>query len=243
MYGKTMRTQEPVIVGAICARRGSKGVPRKNLRPLAGIPLITHTIRCAQACSILQRIVVSTDDEEIADIGKRYGAEVPFMRPAYLAQDDSPKWPVFQHLILTLEQITAQKIDVLVDLDTGVPLRQPSDIVSCVEQLLAGRAEVVASAYEADRNPYFNMVELDAEGLAKIVKPSANPITCRQAAPPVYSLSPAVFAIRRDTLWSYEHWSQAKFQLYVIPRERAIDIDSELDFRLVEYLMESRNKS
>jgi N-acylneuraminate cytidylyltransferase/CMP-N,N'-diacetyllegionaminic acid synthase len=139
--------------------------------------------------------------------------------------------------------MTGQQIDVLVDLDTGVPLRQPSDVEGCVEQLLARHAEVVVTAYEAERNPYFNMVEVDAEGYAKIVKPPAKPIARRQEAPPVYSLSPAVYAIRRDALWKYQHWSEAKLQIYVIPRERAIDIDTEADFQFVEYLMQLRERS
>ena len=145
-----MINQSKVIVGAICARAGSKGISRKNLRPLAGKPLIAHTIQCAQGCPILQRIVVSTDDEEIAKVAKQYGAEIPFMRPAHLAKDDSPKWSVFRHLVQTLEQMTAERIDVLVDLDTGVPLRQPADIIGCVEELLAGAADVVVTAYEAE---------------------------------------------------------------------------------------------
>ncbi|MGH7380678.1 MAG: cytidylyltransferase domain-containing protein [Candidatus Methylomirabilales bacterium] len=226
-----------VIVGAICARGGSKGVRRKNLIPLGGIPLIVHTIRCAQACPVLHRIVVSTDDEEIAEVAKKHGAEVPFIRPAHLAQDDSPKWQVFQHLVQTMEQMTGRAVDVLVDLDAGVPLRQPSDIVRCVDQLLSGQAEVVVTAYKAERNPYFNMIELNADGFAKIVKESAKPITRRQDAPPVYNLSPAVYAILRDALWKHEHWSEARVQIQVIPRERAIDIDSEFDFFLVEHLM------
>ena len=155
-------------------------MPRKNLRPLAGLPLIAHTIRCAQACPVFQRIVVSTDDREIMEVAKQYGAEAPFLRPAHLAQDDTSKWLVFRHLVQTLEQITGHSVDVLVDLDTGVPLRQPSDIVGCVEQLLSGSAEVVATAYEAERNPYFNMVEVEANGFAKIVKPPAKPIAYRQ---------------------------------------------------------------
>jgi N-acylneuraminate cytidylyltransferase/CMP-N,N'-diacetyllegionaminic acid synthase len=232
-----------VIVGAICARGGSKGVPRKNLRSLGGKPLIAHTIQCAQACSALERIVVSTDDQQIAEVARQYGAEVPFIRPAHLAQDDSSKWPVFQHLVQTLGQMGGRPIDVLVDLDTGVPLRQPSDIAGCVAQLLGGEAEVVVTAYAADRNPYFNMVELGVDGFARIVIPSAKPIARRQDAPAVYSLSPAVYAMRREGLWKYEHWSQARLQLYMIPRERAIDIDSELDFRLVEYLMQRRTES
>jgi N-acylneuraminate cytidylyltransferase/CMP-N,N'-diacetyllegionaminic acid synthase len=144
---------------------------------------------------------------------------------------------VFQHLVQTLEQENGQPIDVLVDLDTGVPLRQPGDITSCVEKLLNGTAEVVVTAYEAERNPYFNMVELDENNQARIVKAPATPIACRQAAPVVYGLSPAVFAIRRDALWKYEHWSQARLQIHVIPRERALDIDSEIDFFLAESLM------
>ena len=232
-----MNNGETNTVGAICARGGSKGVPRKNLRPLAGKPLIVHAIQCAKACSALRRVVVSTDDHAIANISREHGAEVPFIRPAHLALDDTSKWPVFQHLVLALEHATGERVDVLVDLDAGVPLRKPSDVDECVNQLLSGSSDVVATAYEADRNPYFNMVELKAGDFAKIVKSPEVPIVCRQAAPPVYSLSPAVYAIRRDTLWKYSHWSEARLQIYRLPRERAIDIDSELDFRLAEFLM------
>jgi len=229
-----------MVVGAICARGGSKGVPQKNLKLLAGKPLIAHTILCAEACSVLKRIVVSTDDDKVANIAREYGAEVPFIRPAHLAQDDSPKWAVFQHLVQTLEQIDGKRIDVIVDLDTGVPLRSSSDIICCVNQLLTGQAEVVTTAYEAERNPYFNMVEIGEDGFARISKASPNPISYRQGAPQVYSLSPAVFAIRRDVLWKYEHWSQAKLQIYVMPRERAIDIDNHLDLDFVEFMMQRR---
>lgn len=232
-----MNNGETNIVGAICARGGSKGVPRKNLRPLAGKPLIAYAIQCAQASSALRRVVVSTDDHAIAKMAREHGAEVPFIRPAHLALDDTSKWSVFQHLVEALEHADGQRVEVLVDLDAGVPLRKPSDIDGCVNQLLSGTADLVVTAYEADRNPYFNMVELKADGFATIVKSPEVPIVCRQAAPPVYSLSPAVYAIRRDTLWKYSHWSEAKLQIYRLPRERAIDIDNELDFRLADFLM------
>lgn len=224
-------------VGAVCARGGSKGIPRKNLLPLLGKPLIAHAIQCARACASLQRVVVSTDDPTLAETAKEYGAEVPFLRPPYLAQDETSKWEVFRHLVEFLENADGQRVDVLVDLDAGVPLRQPSDVDECVKRLLSGNADVVVTAYEADRNPYFNMVELDGDGFAKVVKSPEAPIVCRQAAPPVYSLSPAVYAIRRDALWKYSHWSEARLQIHPIPRERAIDIDSELDFRIVEFLL------
>lgn len=225
------------VVGAICARGGSKGVRRKNLRPLCGKPLIVHTIECARLCPDLERVVVSTDDEEIAAVARRYGAEVPFLRPADLARDDSSKWHVFRHLVETLEKSEGRRVGLLVDLDTGVPLRQPGDITTCIRTLLDGPADVVVTAYDPERNPYFNMVEVGTDGFARVSKPSAEPITRRQAAPRVYGLSPAVYAMRREALWQYEHWAQSRMQVHVIPRERAIDIDSEEDFRIVEYLM------
>jgi len=237
-----MATRKAYIVGAICARGGSKGVPRKNLRPLCGKPLIVHTLECARLCPDLERVVVSTDDGEIAAVARQNGGDVPFMRPAALARDDSSKWDVFRHLVETLEQLDGRRVDVLVDLDTGVPLRQPADITACIHLLLDGTADVVVTAYDPERNPYFNMVEVGADGFARVSKPSAQPITRRQAAPVVYGLSPAVYAMRREALWQYEHWAQSRLQVQVIPRERAIDIDSEVDFRLVEYLMDCASK-
>jgi CMP-N,N'-diacetyllegionaminic acid synthase len=229
------------IVGAICARGGSKGVPRKNIRPLLGKPLIAYTIECALACPELSRLVVSTDDVEIAGTARRFAADVPFMRPPHLAQDDSSKWDVFIHLVETLEKMENRRIDVLVDLDVGVPLRQPQDISRCIQQLVEGNADVVVTAYEPERNPYFNMVEVGQDGWAHISKPMNPPITRRQAAPAVYGLSPAVYAVRRDALWKYNHWSQSSMQISLIPRERAVDIDSELDYQFVAYLMGARS--
>jgi CMP-N,N'-diacetyllegionaminic acid synthase len=228
-----------LIVGAICARGGSKGVPRKNLRLLAGVPLIAHTILCAQQSPVLQRVIVSTEDPEIAEVARKYGAEVPFVRPASLAQDDSSKWHVFRHLVQTMEEKEGGRIEVLVDLDTGVPLRKPTDIQSAVRQLLTSEADVLITAYQPERNPYFNMVEPDGHGYFRVVKPLHPPVTRRQAAPPVYALSPAVYAIRREALWKYDHWSQAKMQIYELERERAIDIDHEIDFRFIEFLMQT----
>lgn len=225
-----------MIVGSICARGGSKGILRKNLRLLAGKPLIAHTIVNALACKTIDRVVVSTDDQEIADVAKQYGAEVPFMRPRELARDDSPKWPVFQHLITILERQSLERIDILADLDTGTPLRAVEDIERSIEILIASQADVVTTAYEAERNPYFNMVEWQGE-YVKLVKSAGRIITRRQDAPKVLSLSPAVFAIRRDFLLISSHWSQGKVKIHQLPRERAIDIDHELDFLFVEHLM------
>ncbi len=234
-------SSKPYIVGSICARGGSRGVSRKNVRLLNGKPLIYYTIECARACPELDRTVISTDDDEFAQIARQYGAEVPFMRPAHLAQDTSSKWDVFRHLVETLETSDQRRVDILVDLDTGVPLRQPQDISLCINTMLASDVDVVVTAYVPDRNPYFNMVEVDAEGYARISKPLNAPITRRQDAPIVYGLSPAVYAIRRGALWTYEHWAHSKIKICLMPHDRAVDIDTELDFRFVEYLMTIQN--
>lgn len=231
-----------MIVGSICARGGSKGVPRKALRIIADIPLIAHTIACAKECELLGHVFVSTDDVKIAEIAQKYGAEVPFLRPQSLAGDDSPKWDVFRHLVTTCEELLNTRIEILVDLDVCVPLRPAETITECIQKLQSSGADLVVTAYEADRNPYFNMVEFDEDGTVSIVKKSANPVHNRQSANPVYALSPAVYAIRRDVLWQYDHWSQARMEIQLIPRDIACDIDTELDLKIVQFLMEQDRK-
>lgn len=225
------------VVAAVCARGGSKGIPRKNLRCLGGRPLITYAIDCARRVPEVARVVVSTDDAEIAQVAVASGAEVPFLRPPDLARDDSSKWDVFRHLVESLEALDGRTVDILVDLDTGVPTRRPEDVSACIAALLATESDVVMTAYEPERNPYFNMVEPAGDGFMKIVKPLDRPVVARQSAPTVYSLSPSVFAIRRASLSTHAHWSQSRFGVHLVPRERAVDIDTETDFRIVECMM------
>jgi CMP-N,N'-diacetyllegionaminic acid synthase len=234
--------ERPSIVATICARGGSKGVPRKNLRLLGGKPLIGRAVEQALATGIFDRVVASTDDPEMARVAADYGAEVPFLRPAELAQDRTNKWDVFRHLVTELEA-RGDRVGVIADLDTGAALRTVEDIRAAVERLATTGADVCVTAYEADHNPYYNMVELDPAGLARVCIRPDRPIANRQQAPSVYSLSPAIFAIRRDALWHHDHWSQCKMALSVIPRERALDIDTELDFTLVELLFARRGGS
>lgn len=233
-------SERELTIAAVCARGGSKGVPRKNLRALHGKPLIVRALEQAHAAKIFDHVVTSTDDEEMAVVARAHGAEVPFMRPAHLAQDDSNKWHVFRHLVTELEGRGVGPIGIVADLDTGAVLRSVEDIRSSVRRLIETGADVCVTAYEADHNPYYNMVQLDEGGIARVCMPPATPIANRQQAPPVYNLSPAIFAIRRTALFRQEHWSQCEMTLCVIPRERAIDIDTELDFRLVELLLGQR---
>lgn len=218
---------------SICARGGSTGVPRKNIRPLFGKPLIAHTIEHALACKLIDMVFVSTDDDEIADVARAYGAIVPFKRPAEMATKEAAKLPVIIHL---MNHVIASGVDVtrVVDLDPTSPLRHVSDIESAVA-LLDDDTDVVITGYEADKNPYFNMVEVKEDGNVRLVKPPPADVFSRQAAPRVFSMNGSIYAWHRNTvetgLWT------GRTRLYEMPRERSVDIDSEIDFKLVELLM------
>lgn len=227
-----------MILATICCRGGSKGVPSKNIRLLNGVPLIGHTILQANKCSNIEDLIISTDSAEIAKIAQSYGAEVPFLRPDNLASDTASKWPVFIHALEHYEKTTGKTVDYLVDLDVTVPLKTSEDIDAAIT-LARSRpdVDVVITGYEPERNPYFNMMEINEEGYAEIVKKSDKPIVRRQDAPVVYSLSPAAYVVKRSALYEYEHWSKAKCLISPMPRNRAIDIDSEFDFQLVEFIL------
>jgi CMP-N,N'-diacetyllegionaminic acid synthase len=230
-----------MILATICCRGGSKGVPGKNIRDLKGKPLIAYTIASAKNTSLIDDLIISTDDERIADVAKQYGALVPFMRPADLASDTASKWPVFIHAVETYEQLTGKTVDYLVDLDVTVPLKNAQDINGAIELALNDTSvDVVITGYEPERNPYFNMMEVNKDGYAEIVKKGERPIVRRQDAPQVYSLTPAAYVVKKSALYEFEHWSKAKCKIYPMPRERAIDIDTEIDFRIVEFLMDYR---
>lgn len=228
------------IICSICARAGSKGVKNKNVRNLLDNPLIQYTFDCAKQSEKITDIVVSSDCETVLEISKNNNVNFIFRRDSSLASDSASKWDVFKDLVNKFELETGEKIKYLIDLDITVPSRKSEYIDECISILEADESvEVVITGYEPERNPYFNMMEIDKDDFARIVKKSDEAITCRQAAPVVYSLSPAVFAIKRDTLFKYKHWSEAICKINPIPREFALDIDTELDFKIVEYLMRS----
>jgi CMP-N,N'-diacetyllegionaminic acid synthase len=233
-----MSRSSPVLA-TICARGGSKGVPGKNVRPLAGRPLIAWTIECARACPDVDAIVVSTDDDGIAAAAEAAGVPVPFRRPPELASDAAAKLPVIEHAAAWMEKNRDLAAAFVLDLDVTVPLRAPEDIAACVRALREQALDAAITVYEPERNPYFNMVEV-ADGLARPAIRPAKPIFRRQDAPRVYSVSPAVFGFRRGFLGTTSYIYEGRVGVVPMPRERAIDIDSEVDFRFAEFLMRER---
>jgi CMP-N,N'-diacetyllegionaminic acid synthase len=227
-----------MILGTICCRGGSKGVPGKNVRPLHGKPLILYTIETARASSLLDDLIISTDSEQIAEIGKNAGVNIPFMRPEHLSNDQASKWHVFIHAVEEYEKLTGKTVDYLVDMDVTVPLKTAADIDGAIKLALDNpETDVVITGYEPERNPYFNMMEEGENGYVSIVKRPAQPIVRRQDAPVVYSLTPAAYVVKKSALYNYRHWSEAKCRIFPMPRKRAVDIDTEVDFKIVEYLM------
>jgi len=224
----------PRVLALIPARGGSKGIPRKNIVPLAGKPLIAHTITAARQASCLDRVVVSTDDGEIAAIASSWGAEVPFLRPTELASDTASGLSVARHALAWLAEQQSYVPDVLVELQPVAPLRLGEDIDGAVRLLLASGADTVVGLVEAE-HPYY-LRTLDGGVVAPFL-PDAPEVFRRQDLPPVYRLNGALLATRTTVLREQHSFYGEKTRGYVMPAERSIDIDTLLDLRIAEALL------
>jgi CMP-N,N'-diacetyllegionaminic acid synthase len=228
-------------IATICARGGSTGVPRKNVLPLLGKPLIAHTIAQALGTPHIDAVYVSTDDAEIAAVAREYGAQVPFLRPADLATNTAPKIPVIEHLCAWV-QAHHGGFDRIIDLDPTSPLRTLGDIEACLD-LLDDTTDTVISTFESEKNPYFNMVEIKAQAsgnVGLVCSQKAGTVVARQMAPKVYSMNASIYVWHTHSL-SKGLWN-GRVKMHIMPRERSIDIDSPLDFRIVAMLMNERQR-
>lgn len=228
---------KPYIVGFIFARGGSTGVVRKNIRLVGGKPLIAYAIETALSSKLIDRVVVSTDDTEIADIARQYGAEVPFMRPKELARDDSPERQAWQHALLTLEETgRGPKVDIFVCIPTTSPFRTVGDVDACIRVLLESDADIVITVKPAERSPYYNMVVLDDEGYAQLVIPPDRSIHQRQDVPPVYDMTTVAYVARPAYVLATDYIFDGKVKAVVVAPEAGMDIDTEMDLQFAEYL-------
>lgn len=230
-------SNEPKFTGFIFARGGSKGLPGKNLRPLGGKPLICRAVEVAKACSWIQRVVVSTDDHAIAAAAKQAGAETPFMRPAELARDDSPELLAWQHALKSLANMPEYgPVEYMVSLPAVAPLRQARDVEACMHALVESGAELAFTVKEAEANPYFVMFTKDEQGFAHRLMGEDKTVFRRQEAPEVVQVVPVAYAARADYILNTDNLFGGKLKPVPVPPERAVDIDTELDFLWAEYL-------
>lgn len=222
--------------GFIFARGGSKGVPRKNVRLLGGVPLIAHAIRVAQACPSLGNVIVSTDDDEIARVAREFGAEVPFMRPDALASDTASEWLAWRHAIDWVNQHRGL-FDAFVSLPTTSPFRSIADVEACIDMLRADPfADMVVTAKRSERSPYFNMVSIKSDGAAELVIQDEKGVSRRQDAPVVYDMTTVAYAARPAFVLKQRGLFDGRVRVVEVPPERALDIDSPFDFRIAEHL-------
>ncbi len=227
-------------VAFIFARGGSKGLPGKNIRLFGGKPLIAWSIEHALAVKRIIRVIVSTDSEEIAAVARDYGAEVPFIRPAELALDDSPEWLAWRHALIFMRETTGELPEVMVSLPTTAPLRLVLDIENCLDEYEKGDSDIVITVTDAHRSPYFNMVKELQDGTVGIVIPTDGSITRRQDAPVVYDMTTVAYVAKPEFVLRRGGAFEGRVRQVHVPLERALDIDTQLDFKFAEYLIGSQ---
>lgn len=226
------------ILCVIPARGGSKGLPGKNIKNLLGKPLIAYTIEQAQRSKYIDRIIVSTDSKRIAEIASLCGAETPFLRPKNLATDQSSGIDVLLHAVDWMEKKGKYAFDIVVLLHATTPLRNICDIDKSIELLFRTNADNVFSVTPANRNPYFNIVEIDKNKKVRLVKKGN--FATRQSAPEVFDMNASIYVWRKDVLKNKKAVFLEKSTTYVMPKERSIDIDDYVDFKTAETLMRER---
>jgi len=229
------------ILCTICARGGSKGVKNKNIKLLHGKPLIAYTIAQARESGLFEHIVISTDSDEIATVAMRYGAEVFFKRNVEMASDNAGKLDVIRDAFERSEEYYGEQFDYLIDLDATAPLRNISDITESFAQFLNDDNDNLITAMPSRRSPYFNLVEVDVSGKVALSKKLNSGIVRRQDAPKSYDMNASIYIWKRNIILNENTLFLEKTGLYVMPEERSIDIDTELDFEFVEFFMRKHN--
>lgn len=219
----------------IFARGGSKGLPRKNIKLLAGKPLIQYSIETAKKVSSIDKIFVSTDDAEIASIAKSANAII-IDRPAELAEDTSSEWLAWQHSINWVNEHYGE-FSGFVSLPATSPLRSVEDVQHAINKRLEKNADICISVTPANRSPYFNMVKINSEEEVSLVNASNSEIFRRQDAPKVFDITTVVYATTPEFIMNHESIFQGKVTSIEVPKSRAVDIDDIYDFKLAEAIL------
>jgi len=234
------------ILGIIPARGGSKGVPGKNIRDLAGKPLLAYTIETALKSELVSDVVVSTDSEEIRAVALKYGADAPFLRPAELATDTALAVPTIQHAVAEMERYKNTTYDYIAMLQPTSPLKTAADIDEALNKLISEGADGIISVVTVDNNHPMKMKKFLGEGglTGPLVDYEAPPYeNCpRQFLPPVFMVNGALYATKRDVFMNQGSFKGNHCIGYIMPMDRSVNIDTELDFILAEYMIKNQKK-
>jgi CMP-N,N'-diacetyllegionaminic acid synthase len=231
------------LLCTICARGGSKGLVGKNIRELLGKPLLAWSIEQARQTGLFGAIAFSSDSDALLEIAVSAGADIAVKRPDSMASDTAPKLPAIRHCLEQAIVQTGSTPDIFVDLDVTSPLRLPSDIVGAVRLLQQSGARNVITGAPARRSPYFNLVEARADGTIGLSKTVDPPIVRRQDAPRCFDMNASIYAWRVAPFLKSPAVFYPDTRLFEMPEERSIDIDSEIDFAMVDLLLRKRQES
>ncbi len=228
------------IVAFIFARGGSKGFPNKNIKILNGKPLIAWSIEHAKAVNRIDRVIVSTDSEEIAEIAREYGAEVPFIRPVNLATDESPEWLSWQHGLKYLKNSDGYLPDLMLSVPTTAPLRDVEDINKVIDEYQGNKTDIVITVTESYRSPFFNIVKKGPDGYVDLFISSEKDLSRRQDCPKTFDITTVAYAAKPSFVLEKKNMFEGRVRQVVLPKERSIDIDTLLDFELAEYIFRKK---
>lgn len=230
---------ESRTLAVIPARGGSAGLPGKNIRPFAGLPLLAHSLLLARACPEIDRCVVSTDSEEIAAAARAHGGEAPFLRPPELARADTPVWPVLRHALEALERLEGRTYERLILLDPTSPTRLPEDVAAAHRRLAAApEADGIVAVSRPEFNPVWHCV-VDKGGWMADLFPEGAAVDRRQDAPPVYRINGLLYLWRAAFVRSAQSWRTGRNLLLETPELRAVSIDDLAQFETAELLVTS----
>lgn len=224
------------VLGLITARGGSKGIPKKNIRPLAGRPLISYTIEAARGSRLLTRTVVSTDSEEIADVARGYGADIPFMRPTDISGDKSTSLEAAVHCLKTLEELGDAPYEYLMILQPTSPLRTSADIDAAIEIAAETPADSVMGMVELEDFSLKKLKSIRDGVIYPLFEKEGKSSAMRQEATPVYKRNAAVYLTKTELILANDLFG-AVSRAYVMPWERSLDINNLTDFALAEFLL------
>lgn len=225
--------------GFVFARGGSKGIKGKNIKDFCGKPLLAWAIEAGFSSGMLDCVVVSTDSPEIAKVARSCGARTPFLRPEELARDTSPEFLAWRHAVSFLRE-SGEDFDTFVSLPATAPLRTAEDVRACINKYEEGGCDLLLTCHEASRHPMFNMYRESEKGRVCIYDKTDPPVIRRQDAPRIFDGTTMAYISSPDFIMSHFGIWEGKVGYAEFPRERAIDIDDELDFKIAEYLMKER---
>lgn len=222
------------IYAIICARGGSKGLKNKNIKKLSGKPLIAHSILQALSLKSIDKVVVSTDNKKIASISKKFGANIPFMRPKNLSTNKASEWKVWQHLIKFFKN-KKDLPDIIISIPTTSPLRNVNDLNLAILKFMKNKkSDILITVTESKRNPYFNMVKVNKKGFVEVIINSKSKISNRQEAPKIFDVCTVAYVTTPEYILNNAYMFKGNVDYLEVKRDTSIDIDDKFDYEIVK---------